>query len=486
MGELKLMIMFEIEMMGKSRAKVKALAGNQTIEVDSFNLDTRKSRAGFLDSVSKKTGIDIEELDRVFFDHIDRLKTITQPESISKPLDDCPAHIREQAMDMLKSPELFDIISRDIEAVGIAGEKDLCRQLYIIMTSRILNKPLSGIVFGASSSGKSYLIETVSKLMPQESVLQAHDITDEALYYLEPGALEHRIVIAGERIEDKNNRRGKAEDNTKALREMLASGKLSKLVTTKDKDGKPVACRIEQAGPIVYLESTTSTGIHDEDATRLLPLVTDESYQQTEMIIDAMRKNAMGQTGSDKLKESIILKHQTAQRILRPARVHIPYVHSLNLPYGVVSTRRAFEQLLSMIKAVALLRQYQKEAIEENGVLTIKADDGDYEIVYPLIMEIFARTYSPMNEKSRDLLRVIMDRNTSERFTIQDLTAWAGISDASIRRRLRELTERGIIAAHGEIKPYTYSVQNPDLVKQAKVPLPTPDEIRERLAIMES
>jgi hypothetical protein len=267
---------------------------------------------------------------------------------------------------------------------------------------------------------------------------------------------------------------------------MLASGKLSKLVTTKDKDGKPVACRIEQAGPIVYLESTTSTGIHDEDATRLLPLVTDESYQQTEMIIDAMRKNAMGQTGSDKLKESIILKHQTAQRILRPARVHIPYVHSLNLPYGVVSTRRAFEQLLSMIKAVALLRQYQKEAIEENGVLTIKADDGDYEIVYPLIMEIFARTYSPMNEKSRDLLRVIMDRNTSERFTIQDLTAWAGISDASIRRRLRELTERGIIAAHGEIKPYTSSVQNPDLVKQAKVPLPTPDEIRERLAIMES
>ncbi|MEN6307975.1 MAG: hypothetical protein ABFD91_09495 [Anaerohalosphaeraceae bacterium] len=480
------MITFEIEMMGKSRAKVKVLAGNQTIEVDSFNLDTRKSRVGFLDSVSKKTGIDIEELDRVFLDHIDRLKTVTQPESVSNPLDNCPAHIREQAMDMLKSPELFDIINRDIEAVGIAGEKDLCRQLYIIMTSRILNKPLSGIVFGASASGKTYMIETVSKLMPQESVLQAHDITDEALYYLEPGALEHRIVIAGERIEDKNNKRGKAEDNTKALREMLASGNLSKLVTTKNKDGKPVADYIKQTGPIVYLESTTSTGIHDEDATRLLPLVTDESSQQTKIILNAMCDKAMGQTGSDKLKESIILKHQTAQRVLKSVRVIIPYVHSLNLPYEVVSTRRAFDQLLSMIKAVAILRQYQKEVIDENGLLTIRADDRDYEIVYPLIMRIFARTYSPMNEKSRDLLRVIMDRNTSERFTVQDLTGWAGISDASTRRRLRELIERGIIAEHGESKPYTYSVQNPDLAQTANINLPTPDDIRERLAIMES
>jgi hypothetical protein len=43
--------------------------------------------------------------------------------------------------------------------------------------------------------------------------------------------LVHKILIAGERIEDKKTKTGKAEDNTKALREMLASDKLAKMVT---------------------------------------------------------------------------------------------------------------------------------------------------------------------------------------------------------------------------------------------------------------
>lgn len=478
-------VRFEFEPTTQGRATVKAFEADKLIEVDSFNLDSRKSRSGFLKCVSEKTGIDTEGLDGLFIEHLDSIKAqARQDEPDNDPLRDCPANVREQALDMLNSSELFDIINTDIEKIGIAGEKDLCRQLYIIMSSRTLKKPLSGIVFGASASGKSYMIESIANMMPPETVLQAHDITDEALYYLEPGALQNRIVIAGERIEDKRSRRGKAEDNTKALREILASGKLSKLVTTKDKDGRPVTTHIEQTGPIVYLESTTSTGIHDEDATRLLPLVTDESPRQTAVIIEAMKAKALGKTFADTLKEEVIAKHQTAQRLLRPAKVNIPFVHSLMLPYDVVSTRRAFSQLISMIEAVTILRQYQKETQEQDGVLILQADEIDYGVVYPLVMRIFARTYSGINEKSRDLLRIIIERSPEYSFTILELNGWAGISDASVRRRLRELVERGIVSECRDVKPYTYKVEKPELANTANIDLPDPDDIAERLALM--
>lgn len=475
---------FEIQTIDqkKERVTIKAFHSGKLIETDTFFLNSRKSRMGFLKCVSEKTGMEIDMLNDVFLEHIDNLK-IETIDSENSALPACSEQIVQEALSMLKNPALFECIERDIEQIGIAGEKELCRQLYIIMSSRNLEKPLSGIIFGASASGKSYLIETISKMMPPEAVLQAHDITDEALYYLESGALKNRIVIAGERIEDKRSKRGKAEDNTKALREILASGKLSKLVTTKDKDGRPVTTHIEQPGPIVYLESTTSTGIHDEDATRLLPLVTDESARQTQIIIDAMKTKALGKTASGNLKEAILLKHQVAQRLLKPARVNIPFVDSLTLPYDVVSTRRAFSQLISLIEAVAVLRQYQKSACEQDGVLVLEADEFDYAIAYPLVMKIFVRTYSGINEKSRDLLRIIVERSPEYSFTILELDTWAGISDASVRRRLKELVERGIVSECRDVRPYTYKVERPDLADTANINLPTPDEIAERLAI---
>lgn len=467
------------------KARVKVYQDQKLIEVDTLTIESRKSRTSFVNSVAQKTGLDKAQLDKLFIEQIENMKSLSEENQAKEidPLDNCSPESKNRAMEMLKSPDLFEIIREDIEKIGIAGEQDLCRQLYIIMSSRILDKPLSGIVFGASSSGKSYLIETVSKMMPDEAVLQAHDITDEALYYLEPGTLENRIVIAGERLEDKRGKRGKAEDNTKALREMLASGKLSKLVTTKDSDGQPCATLIEQEGPIAYLESTTSTSIHDEDATRLLPLVTDESAKQTEIIIEAMRKKAIGENKNENVIKIILEKHKTAQRLLKKYRVNIPYADFLKLPCEIVATRRAYDQLLSMIKSVAILRQYQKEKINDS---VIEADIKDYEIIYHLILKIFSRTYCPINEKSRDLLKIIIEKNVSENdFKIQQLVEWTGISDASVRRRLRELIFKGIISEDKNQKPYSYKIENADLAEFADINLIAPEEIEERLAIME-
>jgi hypothetical protein len=45
--------------------------------------------------------------------------------------------------------------------------------------------------------------------------------------------------------------------------------------------------------------------------------------------------------------------------MLQPVSVRIPYAPHLQIPGGKVVARRAFPQLLGMIEAVALLRQYR-------------------------------------------------------------------------------------------------------------------------------
>lgn len=257
----------------------------------------------------------------------------------------------EKALGVLKSENLFEQISTDIAEIGIAGEEHLRLMLYIIMTSRLLDKPLSAIIQGASSSGKSYTLETVAKLIPPEAVVQAHDFSEQALYYLPQGSLKHKVVIAGERLHKKGSKSGQARDNSKAFREMVGSGVLRKAVTVKGADGKFITEMITQEGPIAYLESTTATTINDEDATRLLPLVTDESAEQTEAVTEAMRQEDKGRTVSEPEQQAIIERHHTMQRLLKPVTVRIPYIDSISLPTNNIATRWTFGHLRSMIKS---------------------------------------------------------------------------------------------------------------------------------------
>ena len=56
----------------------------------------------------------------------------------------------------------------------------------------------------------------------------ATSLTPNALYYKEPGSLIHRFVVAGERSRIQDDVHAEA---TRALREMQASGELTKTVT---------------------------------------------------------------------------------------------------------------------------------------------------------------------------------------------------------------------------------------------------------------
>lgn len=307
-----------------------------------------------------------------------------KPCDISKlELEKTDPKIIDAANEFLKRPDLLDCTLKHIETIGLVGERNLATQLYLVGVSRLLTRPLATIVLGSSSSGKSYAANTVGSLFPSETVLKAHRITPQALMYMEPGSLEHRFIVMGERSRDTSD---EVAEQTRTWRELIADGECRIAVTVKEGGKMTTDCRT-QKGPIAWVESTTLglDGIFTEDRTRLMILCADESSSQTERVLGRLASDANSPIDRDRL-ETIQALHHAIQRLLTPADVVIPFSAQLikAIPADRPEARRTFGHLLSGIKAIALLHQMQRSRNESGMII---ADPQDYELARKIFRE---------------------------------------------------------------------------------------------------
>ncbi|MBK8205177.1 MAG: bifunctional DNA primase/polymerase [Planctomycetes bacterium] len=360
---------------GKARTTVIARSGDKVLGADTVNLFDAKARGKLAAMLAGNGAGDVVALERMLLDRAaepaseEPLSDEPSRESLlaekdaetTELLARMPQDIRREAESVLRGGKVLERIRSDTELIGIAGEVGLRTICYVIGTSRLLVKPLGGLIQGLSSSGKSYVPRKVSDLFPAETILLAHEVSPNALYYAKVGRLVHTWVLGGER---KRSDKPEQQDATKALREMLAEGELRKLVTITD-SGRPESIEIYQPGPIAYTESTTAAKVFDEDSNRLISLASDESDEQVERIIQSQARRSEGLADDS---THIIQVHHAMQRMLRRLRVKIPYASELAacIPRRP-ETNRAFPMLLSGIEAVALLRQYERLTTPQHG-----------------------------------------------------------------------------------------------------------------------
>src|SRR5262249_50561816 len=145
-------------------------------------------------------------------------------------------------------------------------------------------------------------------------------MTPQALFHMPPGALRHRLIVAGERSRKEDDDTAEA---TRALREMISAGRLSKLMPTKV-GGLLETVLIEQEGPVAYVESTTLKTVFEEDENRCLSLFTDEREEQTRSIIDRIA-NDCASGGNNEEARKIVQRHHALQRKLRRREVVVPF-----------------------------------------------------------------------------------------------------------------------------------------------------------------
>jgi hypothetical protein len=355
-------------------------------------------------------------------------------------LNEMSAEVRAGAADLLQSPDLLERIIEDVEGQGVAGELQLAAVLYLSGTSRLLDNPVSTRVKGPSSSGKTHVIRKVAGLFPPEAVLRANSITPQALYYLEAGSLRHRWVVAGERSRLENDDTAEA---TKALREMISDGRISKAVTVRI-GGEMQTLQIEQDGPIAFVESTTLDAIFDEDENRCVSLFTDEREEQTQTILSRIAADARRGVNPADL-DGVVQLHHAIQRTLRRRRVIIPYADRLEegFPKKRVEARRAFSQLLGMIRASALLHQFQRE--ESDGYVVATPDD--YRLARDLLEEPMRRLLKgdvgPHARRFHERLSAWFPNG--ETFTITNVLGKESYSRASVETWVKELHRDGSV-----------------------------------------
>jgi hypothetical protein len=356
-------------------------------------------------------------------------------------LEATPADIREEASALLRDPDLIDRISDDIVLQGVAGEKHLAATLYLVFTSRKLRRPLAARVRGPSTSGKSHVIEGVARLMPPEAVIHATQMTPQALFYMRPGTLRHKLIVAGERS---RNEQDEAAEATRALREMISAGRLTKLLPVKVGDTFETQL-IEQEGPIAFVESTTLGEVFAEDENRALPLYTDERSEQTRRILTALGEQYAGRAAGGRDAERVLQVHHAAQRMLSRRDVIIPFADRIGalLPAERVEVRRAFPVILSMVQASALLHQFQRQLTEDGRLI---AERCDYQVVALLLAAPMRRLLgNGISEPARRFAERLRDWFDEETFTTAEAKAKENNCRRSVHGWLAELRSAAVV-----------------------------------------
>lgn len=308
----------------------------------------------------------------------------------SKEQKPIPKAQRQAALKFLKSPKLLYKIGQAIKKNGVAGEERNTLILYLVMTSRLSERPLSILIKGDSSEGKSYLTDKVLDVFPKNAYVLLSDATRQSFYYAEKDKFSHRIIVIYELQGSMNT--------AYPIRILQSEGRISIQVTTKNREtGEFETKQKEQLGPIGFITTTTKPLIHPENETRSFSLFTDGSEAQTQRIHDVTAKRY--QHGSKGLAQSEKQQLRDAHSLLDTVDVEIPYADVLkeHFPKKPVRIRRDFPRFLALIEASAMLHQRQRP--REQG--TIVASIADYEIAKVVSGEVLTRTvcgYGPQTE----------------------------------------------------------------------------------------
>jgi hypothetical protein len=360
---------------------------------------------------------------------------------------------RADGLKLARSPDLIGDLQRDLDKLGIIGERTNRLLLYLAMTSRKMEEPLAVQILSSSGAGKSHLQDAVLSLCPDEDLVKLTSLTDRALFYKGEDSLRHKALAIAEVAG--------AEGARYPLRNLISDKKLTIESTVKN----PLTGRLETQvntvyGPTAVFETTTNPDTDAETKSRYLLLSVDESPEQTRAILDAQRQSHTLDGRKRRAARAAVLARQHAfQRMLRPLVVVNPFEPLLAYGDGRLLFRRDHPKYLNLILAVTFLHQYQR-ATKHDAELGdyIETTLDDIAIANELAAELFGQSLDELSFPSRELLRLIggfaAERAKAAQkpaleieWTRRELREAIQWTEARVRQHLAELVRLEYVAA---------------------------------------
>ena len=380
----------------------------------------------------------------------------------------------EAAKVLLSDPDLLTRFLDNSDQLSCVGEELNKTVLFLAMTSRLLENPISIIVKGESSSGKSHLVQVVTRFFPDGEVLEFTAMSAKSLFHRQD-SLAHKVLVVYEYPG--------TEETDYPIRTMQSEGKLIYAVTVKDDDGNPVTIDKEVEGPISFVETTTNPRIHPENETRSFELFIDESEEQTGRIFSAQNQKYDG-TVID--TEKILRPWQALQMLLKPYPVLIPYIKYIKFPKKPTRVRRDRPRFFSLIEASAVLHQAQREMRTIHDVEYIVADCRDYGIAYRLAHKLLAPSLKAITPKAEEIVGVVAELSQFEgeesgqqRVRTAQVVKATGWNNKTCLKYLRDATDAGYLDCQKAKNAFEYEVLR--IPQDDEVLLLNPEELEAQI-----
>ena len=280
-----------------------------------------------------------------------------------------------QCRELAKEPSILDVFAQRLPEYGLVGEIRAAKLLYLSLTSRLLDRPISVAVKGPSSAGKSYLAECVLKFFPESAYYPLSGMSEKALAYTEE-PLSHRFLVIYEAT-------GLSSDFASYLvRSLLSEGRIRYEMVEKTNDGFRSRV-IEKEGPTGLLVTTTAISLHPENETRIFSIPVTDSPQQTQSILLSLANQSEVEIDT--------APWRALQTWLENdhARVVIPYAPALAeaVPPVAVRLRRDFKAILNLLYIHTLLHRANREKDSKGRII---ATLEDYNVVRELVADLVA------------------------------------------------------------------------------------------------
>jgi len=213
---------------------------------------------------------------------------------------------------------------------------------------------------------------------------------------------------------------------------------------------------------VMLFLTTTAHDVDEELLNRCLVLTVNEDREQTRAIHHKQREaQTLEGLRSRMRRNKIVRLHRNAQRLLRPLPVVIERLKDHGFPDAMTRTRRDHMKFLTLIQAVTLLYQHQREiktSAEDSETLEyIEATEEDVKLAWELTNQVLVRSLDDLPPQTRRLL-LLIDQMVAEecarlgverldyRFTRATVRRFTGWGDSQLKKHLSRLEDLEYLA----------------------------------------
>lgn len=330
---------------------------------------------------------------------------------------------------------------------------------------------------GDSSSGKSYICDTIIKLFPIEFIYIVDSGSAKILRYdTELSPIKKIIYICEMRYN---------EEFIEELKNFIRKNIRFKVVE-KDKETNQFITRTIEQIAKGLLTTYSFENIQQDYADRSWSIITNQSYEQTNKIIDYDLERESNKIEFDVKEQKILNDTIIIQNMIRylplSYDVIIPYAKSLKILFPKKSelrARRDDKKFLNLIKCITIFNQKNREIINNKYII---ANFYDFKLALGLGSELFFNITQNLDTTKKEILDKLSYNTVYSLKEINDkIEQILSIHINTLRNKLKDLERKGYVSIskngkgnkknYEKLKDYKISNKNiltPELEQEIK------------------